>query len=388
MLSREMEKLETDVEYKKSIEVIYRKQREILDHVTTNLTNSIKQFLPQVKKVEIIARPAAQIRAIRNAPDIFIDDGTKTSIRHKGDGIKSVVALSLFQQLEIKDGLFTILAIEEPESHLHPGAIHSLRQVLQSMSSEKQIFITTHCPSLVNRDNVASNIIVKYNKANAAKKISEIRDVLGVIPSDNLVNASLVLLVEGTDDKVILDAYFKRFAPKIHEHIRLGNFVIEAMGGASKLPYKASLVANEICNVHVFLDGDKEGITARDKAIDQGKLKISQINMAICRGMGESEFEDMIDSSSYAEEFLQEYGVDLQRHEFNTTKQKWSDRVRVCFESATKPWGERIESKIKIFVAELVAKKIEKGVNVLHAHKGKALLELVSALENRLCKIT
>lgn len=386
MLSLEMAKLEKDEEYKQSIELINRKQFDIFGKLSENLTASIKYFLPQVKSIEVKTRPSAQIRAIRSAPAIFIDDGTRTNIRHKGDGIKSVVALSLFQQQQTQDDLFTILAIEEPESHLHPGAIHSLRQVLQSMSSEKQIFITTHCPSLVNRDDVASNIIVKSNKATSAKKISEIREVLGVIPSDNLMNASLALLVEGADDKIVLDAYFKHNSSTIHNQIKTGNLIIEAIGGASKLPYKTSLTANEICSVHTFLDHDREGISARDKAIEQGTLKVSQSNMAACQGLDESEFEDMFLPSAYTTEFIAEYGVDLNRPEFKDKRKKWSDRVKACFVASTKPWGDRIESESKLFVAKLIASKIEIGIDVLHPHRGKPLKELVLALEQRLSK--
>lgn len=386
MLAREMAKLEADDEYKESIDVVINKQRLILEQLSHNLTSSIREFLPQIKSVEISARVGAQIRAIRSAPSIYVDDGTRTHIRRKGDGIKSVIALSLFQQIDVHDDVFTVLAIEEPESHLHPGAIHSLRQVLQSVSEEKQIFITTHCPSLVNRDDVGSNIIVRSNKATAAKKISEIRDVLGVIPSDNLINASLVLLVEGEDDKIILDSFFKKRSSVITEQLQSGNFIIEAMGGASKLPYKVALLANEICSVHVFVDGDSEGIGARDKAIDQGAIKILQTNVVNCKGMKESEFEDVFDLNSYKEEVLGEYGVDLGRPEFKGVDKKWSDRVARCFAASSKPWGEKIEAKVKLFVAELIAQKITEDVDVLHAHRGQPLLELVAALEQRLSK--
>ncbi|WP_195764027.1 ATP-dependent nuclease [Pseudoduganella rivuli] len=386
MLSREMAKLDDDKDYKKCIELINKKQAEILKNLSKNLTSSVNAFLPQVKSIEITSKPGAQSRAIRNVPTIFVDDGTRTNIRRKGDGIKSVIALSLFQQIDARDGMFTILAIEEPESHLHPGAIHSLRDILQNMSSEKQIFVTTHCPSLVNRDDIESNIIVRANRAQAAKKLSEIREVLGVVPADNLVNASLALLVEGADDKIILDAYFKKNSPVIQTAIRNGSLIIDPAGGASKIPYKASLVTSEICSVHVFLDGDAEGILARDKALEQGTVKIAQTNMVSIKGMPHAEFEDMLDVGSYINEFIDEYGIDLRRTEFKDTKKKWSDRVRSCFEAATKPWSDRIESKVKIFVAEIVAEKIENGIQVLHVHRGKPLIELVTALENRLKK--
>ncbi|MDR0918568.1 MAG: hypothetical protein LBM93_04885, partial [Oscillospiraceae bacterium] len=47
-------------------------------------------------------------------------------------------------------------------------------------------------------------IIVDSGSAKPAKNIKEIRDVLGVLPADNLINASHVLVVEGEDDQIAL----------------------------------------------------------------------------------------------------------------------------------------------------------------------------------------
>ena len=79
-----------------------------------------------------------------------------------------------------------ILAIEEPESHLHPSAIHQLRAVLADIASKHQVIMTTHCPLFVDRTSIKSNIIVHKNKAVPAKDVKEIRDILGVRASNNL----------------------------------------------------------------------------------------------------------------------------------------------------------------------------------------------------------
>lgn len=383
MISRELAQLESDPEYLKSLRLIEAKQQEIYKSLSKRLTTSIQQFLPQIRQVEIRAG-MGRARTTRYVPSIVIDDGNRTSISRKGDGIKSVVALSLFEQLEVRDGVFTVLAIEEPESHLHPGAIHSLREVLQTMAGQKQIFITTHCPSLINRDHVASNIIVKANRATPAKRISEIRSVLGVVASDNLSNASLVLLVEGEDDAIVIDAYFRKFSSKISSSLQNGSIKIEAIGGASKLPYHATLFMSQICSVHALVDGDDEGITARDKVIEANILKIAHINTINCKGMSESEFEDMLALESYRQEIKDEYGVDLKRAEFRGNKLKWSERVESCFGAASKPWSAKIKNKVKLLVARAVADKISAGEDVLDPIRGQPLVELLQAIESRL----
>jgi len=58
--------------------------------------------------------------AIRRDFNVVIDDGTPTNLEYKGDGVKSLVALGLLKNKRAHPGA-SIIAIEEPESHLHPG---------------------------------------------------------------------------------------------------------------------------------------------------------------------------------------------------------------------------------------------------------------------------
>jgi predicted ATPase len=94
----------------------------------------------------------------------------------------------------------TVIALEEPEAHLHPSAIHELKAVLQELAKTKQIVLITLCPLFVNRARIAANIIVENNQARGAESIAEIRDILGVRAADNLRHAELVLIVEGMED--------------------------------------------------------------------------------------------------------------------------------------------------------------------------------------------
>src|SRR3972149_4703482 len=103
-------------------------------------------------------------------------------------------------------GKHLILAIEEPESHLHPSAIHQLKSVLTEIARTNQVIMTTHCPLFVDRTSIKSNIVVHDNKAAPARNVKEIRDVLGVRASDNLQHAELILLVEGEEDRKAIRA--------------------------------------------------------------------------------------------------------------------------------------------------------------------------------------
>ena len=100
------------------------------------------------------------------------------------------------------------MAVEEPEAHLHPQAIHELREVLVGLSDKNQIILTSHSPLFVNPAKIESTIVVRESrKAAPAKNIAEVREVLGVRLSDNLESARLVAVVEGEDDEENTSSY-------------------------------------------------------------------------------------------------------------------------------------------------------------------------------------
>ncbi|MEZ0342151.1 ATP-dependent endonuclease, partial [Mycobacterium sp. pV006] len=100
--------------------------------------------------------------------DIQIDDGVSTSIGTKGDGIQSLAALALtleWTRSRSRPEGKLIVAVEEPESHLHPGAVHEVRAVLQGIAETQQVIVTTHSQALVNRANIRQNVVVSNRGA-------------------------------------------------------------------------------------------------------------------------------------------------------------------------------------------------------------------------------
>lgn len=76
---------------------------------------------------------------------IEINDGVATSIFEKGEGLQSLISLAIMQKAKVtKEGI--TVAIDEPESHLHPEAIRQIRENLLSISKSGQVIIATHSP--------------------------------------------------------------------------------------------------------------------------------------------------------------------------------------------------------------------------------------------------
>ena len=166
---------------------------------------------------------------------------------------------------------------------MHPNAIHELKQVVDELSERHQVLITTHNPLFVDRRNIRNNIIVRNNKAKTAQFVEEVRDILGVRASDNLRHAELVLLVEGEDDRVALRALFADRSKILRTHLSEGTLAIDTLGGGGNLAYKICSVRNAICLYHAFLDDDRAGRDAFEKARLQGLITDAEANFCIPR---------------------------------------------------------------------------------------------------------
>jgi predicted ATPase len=376
MLSQRLRLLEEQPEYMKALETIKDLQQPLLDDLSERIKEPLQEFLPGIKGVSIEIPENIRRSSLRRDFDIIIDDGTATNLSFKGDGVKSLAALGLLKDRIRTDGA-SIVAIEEPESHLHPAAIHQLNDVINAIGVENQVILTTHNPLFVDRQDIKSNIIVDSGKALPAKNTQQIRDLLGIKASDNLTNASYVLVVEGSDDVISLKAILCDLSEVLKKNINNNMLVIEQIGGAGNLSYKLTTLKNSLCVYHCFLDNDDAGRKAYEAAEKEGLLSIKSNTFVNCNGSPNTELEDCLELNSYSQIIFKEFGVDLEHSQFRGN-QKWSDRVRNVFLDQGKQWNKSVESRVKYFVAEAVAKEPK---NALNQHKRNSIDALVNSLE-------
>lgn len=152
-----MENLSSDKKYQEALKTIDDLQRPIYARLEATVQEQLKKLLPTIKKVKISSSQGPTYRGRFRLPQLIIDDGTETTLEAKGDGIKSLAAISLMRATKAggKAGSL-VVAIEEPESHLHPGATRQLAIVLHEMAAEHQVIITTHSPLLVARNTLGN----------------------------------------------------------------------------------------------------------------------------------------------------------------------------------------------------------------------------------------
>lgn len=376
MLSQELRALESDQSYIDAMDTITKLQQPILNELAERVQGPLQEFLPSIKSVKIEISEASRRYSLRRDISVIVDDGTPTSIEYKGDGVKSLAALGLLKSQNARGGA-SVLAIEEPESHLHPAAIHQVNDIIQSIAKTSQVIISTHNPLFVDRANVRSNVIVTDGSATPAKSIAAIRDILGIKASDNLTNANFALVVEGDEDAVALKTLLPILSEKIGKALKNNLLVIEPIGGAGNLSYKLSLLKNALCATHTLLDGDDAGRLAFSKAEKDAHISIASCTFINCNGMTNAEFEDCYEPEVYKDAILVELGVDLDTPKFRGNG-KWSDRLRTVFLDQGKPFTDTISAKAKFVVAGAIAKN-PKGA--LNEHKRNSIDALVNALE-------
>jgi predicted ATPase len=359
LVEKELRAVEKQPEYQTALETIKKLQQPVLDALSRSVHGTMVDFLPAIKSVNFEITEEQRFLALRRSAKIIIDDGTPTDLEHKGDGVQSLAALALMRHASDIGGRGKsfVIAIEEPESHLHPKAMHVLRNVINELAEKYQVVITTHSPLFVDRMHISSNVIVNQHKAIAAKTIEQIRNVLGVRASDNLQHAELVLVVEGDEDRIALCALLRELSPQICSAIDSGKVAFETLSGGTNLSYVLGLLRDALlCSYHCFLDNDSCGRMSFEKAKLEGLACVKDVNLATVAGMKDSEIEDLYDLSFYKDLIRNQYNVTLEGNpKFKSNKKKWSDRISDAFKAAGKPWTEALEMEEKAKVAALVA---------------------------------
>lgn len=209
--------------------------------IVDNRLESVKQLELDIEKVlqESFSNiklelqiPNPELKQIFNSTQILIDDGIKSTIDYKGDGIKRSLVFSILrtyvERLNISNNNPDYLFLfEEPELYLHPNGQRILYNVLERLSIKDQVFVTTHSPNFFSATAKETCFIKIYkdlssnppsSKAKEIKfvKDSSYKDAFQILCYENSTPAFFsrkVLLVEGDSDLIFL----KGISPLINE---------------------------------------------------------------------------------------------------------------------------------------------------------------------------
>lgn len=367
----------SDHKYEEAQKMIDSIILQSINNLSIDITNMLRNFIPNINNITIEGSGYARF-SHRYSPDIKIDDGTITSIYEKGDGLKSLIALSLMQGSRSNDKDLTI-AVEEPESHLHPESIRRIKKILYNVAEKNQIIVSTHSPIFVNTQNLSSNIIVRNNKAEVIENIRQIREELGIAISDNLYNAENILLVEGTTDARALTRLLCLNSDKINNLIKEGLLAVKPIAGVHNLVSVIRNYQDLLCkNIYIYIDNDTEANTAKNKVLEEGIIDSKYILQTFINNQQESEFEDLIKRDFYNDIFSEPSLEDWCSH-FNCGRYKWSVNLKKYYEHG----GLTLTDDRLIEIKDSIAKKIENSEvsDILEEEKKTSFDALIKCIE-------
>jgi predicted ATP-dependent endonuclease of OLD family len=377
LVTSELNTLESNEEYREAIKTVRKLETKLLNEISHRIEKPIKEFLPQMRKIHLDIEYDYRTSQYGRNIKFYLDDGTLTDIYSKGEGIKSLVSLALLNNRNTKSHS-RLIAIEEPESHLHPEAIHQVNQVLKQLSTNTNVIISTHNPIFANAQQLSNNLIVSDGSVYSARNLSQIRSILGSKIFDNLYLAEKILIVEGDDDRKAFEHMLTIQSEKIKIAIEQNRLKLLPLGGATKLSYQSTLLKSLIIDFRVILDNDLAGNTAISECIERSLLDNKHLIVLSCK-VGESEFEDMLEDSFIYDILIDyNYNNSIKAHKYK--KLNWSSRTKHLFLSRGLLWNDTIENEIKSKINEKILKTTQ--IDYLNG-RGKEIFEsLVNLVED------
>jgi hypothetical protein len=253
------------------------------EHVKSELT----QVMPEIESVSVLPF-VPSLEDILAGAEITIKDSADTALLNKGTGVRGALLVALLTYLAKHSRRSLVLAVEEPESFLHPRAQHELRDNLMSLAKRPDVslLVTTHSPFMLSRS--ASMLITALAKTPDGRTVIGTQ-ISGDQPHSAVITALFgetitpalldivqppkegiraILCVEGFTDKAYMEAVVRVTGRKD----LLEGLEVRYDEGAHKAAVQAILVRQMLAQqipVGVLLDSDEMGRSAKELLTDK-----------------------------------------------------------------------------------------------------------------------
>ena len=203
---------------------------DLLKRVAAHLSRAMPR---QVAREEFAIRSVADPeKDMLGNVSLFLNrDTEQVSLQEQSDGVRQLMAMTLF---DLAEGAANVVAIDEPELHLHPASQRTVADLLSGAGNQK--IIVTHSPYIVHRFEPSEVIAVDrtgVSRQIGANRLSGVEKVRAHWWSPRLLEAltaRFVILVEGAADRVIVEAAARAMKVDLD---RLGAVVVD-LDGAEK----------------------------------------------------------------------------------------------------------------------------------------------------------
>ncbi len=270
---------------KRRDEFIRKLKEDLLTPLGEHIKNELSEVLPEIDSIAV--HPfVPTLEDILSGAKITVKDSADTALLNKGTGVRGALLVGLLTYLAKHSRRSLVLAVEEPESFLHPRAQQDLRDDLTTLSkqSDVSLLVTTHSPFMLNRSK--STTITALSKSPDGRTVIG-EQICGDQPHSSVVTSLFgetitpalldlvqppkedvlaILFVEGFTDKAYIEAAI-RVAGRLD---LLDGLDIRFDEGAHKAAVQAILVRQMLASLQpmkpigVLFDSDEMGKSAKD----------------------------------------------------------------------------------------------------------------------------
>ena len=290
---------------------------EILQHLKTNLADLQKVVTADSAGIDI-APVARKLRDLSKGVDIsFSTSGAQSfPLSRHGMGTRSLASLLVFRAFASwrhakatsgGDKVHSILALEEPESHLHPQAQRSLFGRIKAIAGQR--IVSTHSPYFAGQaqledlrlfikksgDTVSTKLdLSQLSKADDRRKVQE-----SVIDSrGDILFARALVLFEGQTEEQALPIWAQEYwGTSIHE---LG-FSFARANGTDYFPFIWLAKSLDI-PWYLIADGEPQPLKNLEDALKKGSLPVTSNSPNIVVLPGGNNFETQLIAEGYMAE--------------------------------------------------------------------------------------
>lgn len=307
-------------------EYVQSLQEHLLAPLTKHLRDEVAEIVPEISQVSLIPFVPTIKDTIAGA-DIQLDDSALTGLAEKGTGVRGGLLVAMLRYVAEQSKRSLVIALEEPESFLHPGAQELVREDLEALSSRDDVTLitSTHSPFIVSRlkrSQVAclaktpeGSTFVKHVSSGSDSGVLAASGLFQDVTTATLLeqarevpaSAETILVVEGYSDKRYL-----QFAAEAHSRRDLieNVHILDSSGAHSAVIDAILMRARGFDKVIVLLDHDDPGRSARDDLLKHYKFPkkfVLSYREFVGNPNGQIEAEDLFDQEVLAR-FLNDFG--------------------------------------------------------------------------------